>query len=546
MENVIGKRQGSVSCPRAYFECDDGTCIPAERACDWYMDCSDYSDEGDNCQYEGFVCWSGSSMVSTDWLCDGFNDCDDGSDEDQQMCLTDFEKVKKVCPRISCDNSTKCLTEDDICDGQKRCADGLDESDELCAEGKGRCFSCDGRTRCLEWDWVCDEIADCADMSDELSKWCGTVYQRCWKGSFLCGHTHFCVPQKWRCDDQNDCGDDTDERSCGEDVQWTGTFEWSPWSAWSECHPSCGPGTRSRSRVCDSPGNLCPGEGLEEETCELAPCIMDEIDIGCGVKQHLHLRSDGLALEERIVGGSATETGEWPWQAQLFYRKQRSWVAVCGGTLISSHMVLTAAHCFMGSMKEPSSWQVHLGKHSRQYVAEPGSQSRLVKEIIIHEWFNERGGVADDIAILLLDAPVTKETGQINWACLDVGMELNGHSECFISGWGATEMGGKQGSPVLQEAKMPIIPRNICNRKESYNGKIRNTMLCAGYMSGGIDACKGDSGGPLSCLGKDDRWYVVGVTSWGHGCALANKPGVYTRVAKYYPWIQQIIKDHHL
>nr|XP_054773335.1 HEAT repeat-containing protein 6-like [Lytechinus pictus] len=327
------------------------------------------------------------------------------------------------------------------------------------------------------------------------------------------------------------------------DIAWTGSFGWSSWGDWSECHPSCGPGSRSRSRICDSPAERCLGESQEDEECQQAECVEKKV-IGCGIKQHIHFRDDGLALAERVVGGQPADSGDWPWQAQLFYQTRGGWQPVCGGTLIDPQVVLTAAHCFMGSMMAPSRWQVHLGKHSIDFVPETGSQHRLVREIIVHKKFNQNGGVGGDIALLLLDEPVHQETGQINWACLDEGMKLNAKTECYISGWGFTEMGGK--SPqVLHEAKMPLIPRRICNYKKSYNGKIERTMLCAGHMEGGIDACQGDSGGPLSCLGSDDHWYVVGVTSWGHGCAIANKPGVYTRVSSYLDWIHEML-HHHL
>uniref|UniRef100_A0A8C5GI96 trypsin n=1 Tax=Gouania willdenowi TaxID=441366 RepID=A0A8C5GI96_GOUWI len=91
---------------------------------------------------------------------------------------------------------------------------------------------------------------------------------------------------------------------------------------------------------------------------------------------------------------------------------------------------------------------------------------------------------------------------------------------------------------VVMEAKVPLLPQSTC---KSALGKdlVTNTMLCAGYLSGGIDSCQGDSGGPL--IYKDrlsGRFQLYGITSWGDGCGEKGKPGVYTRVAAFSDWIQ--------
>ncbi|XP_036167156.1 acrosin [Myotis myotis] len=92
-------------------------------------------------------------------------------------------------------------------------------------------------------------------------------------------------------------------------------------------------------------------------------------------------------------------------------------------------------------------------------------------------------------------------------------------------------------SPVLQEARVDILDLNLCNSTLWYRGRIRSTNVCAGYPEGNIDTCQGDSGGPLMCRGSEDAYVVVGITSWGVGCARAKRPGIYTSTWPYLTWI---------
>ncbi|XP_053516044.1 coagulation factor XI-like isoform X3 [Artibeus jamaicensis] len=88
---------------------------------------------------------------------------------------------------------------------------------------------------------------------------------------------------------------------------------------------------------------------------------------------------------------------------------------------------------------------------------------------------------------------------------------------------------------TLQKVKIPLVTRSEC--QAHYSGhRITNKMICAGHQDGGKDACKGDSGGPLSCK-HNEVWYLVGVTSWGDGCAQRGRPGVYTNVVEHVDWV---------
>lgn len=86
----------------------------------------------------------------------------------------------------------------------------------------------------------------------------------------------------------------------------------------------------------------------------------------------------------------------------------------------------------------------------------------------------------------------------------------------------------------MQSVEIPIVDRNECN--EDYEGDITPDMICAGVPEGGKDSCQGDSGGPVVLNGN-----LVGIVSWGDGCARAGYPGVYTNVAYFLDWINQTV-----
>lgn len=87
---------------------------------------------------------------------------------------------------------------------------------------------------------------------------------------------------------------------------------------------------------------------------------------------------------------------------------------------------------------------------------------------------------------------------------------------------------------------IPMVERATCNQPLSYDGKITNNMICVGFKEGEGDSCQGDSGGPLTVEATAVPT-LAGIVSWGEGCAEANKPGVYTRVANYVGWIQNCV-----
>ena len=72
---------------------------------------------------------------------------------------------------------------------------------------------------------------------------------------------------------------------------------------------------------------------------------------------------------------------------------------------------------------------------------------------------------------------------------------------------------------------MPVVSRQRCD--VAYPGQLHDSMICAGLDQGGIDSCQGDSGGPMVCE-QNGKWWVEGVTSWGHGCARPGKETIHS------------------
>merc|ERR1711894_626198 len=186
-----------------------------------------------------------------------------------------------------------------------------------------------------------------------------------------------------------------------------------------------------------------------------------------------------------IVGGQYATRGQWPWQVSLRNAANRHF---CGGVIINSNWVLTAAHCVDGN--SAGGLRVVVGEHDTRESNNANRQTYMVTQIVSHPEYDFWAQFDADIALLQIASPIAS------------------NEDCYWSMWPAD---------------------------------ITDGMICAGNIPEyERDSCQGDSGGPMVVQGNDGSWAVVGLVSWGFGCA-SGTPGVYARVSYYNDWIDSVI-----
>lgn len=271
---------------------------------------------------------------------------------------------------------------------------------------------------------------------------------------------------------------------------------------------------------------------------------------GCGIGSKF--------LGDKIVGGSETSIADYPWQVSLRTNKMSNTPRhYCGGTLLNKKWIVTAAHCARDFRANQIT--AHMGsttvrndlppieddqpisiRESLRMANGPFYKTVGIKRIIVHPSYDPENMI-NDIALLEMSSEVPevamKEVPVIKGVCLPKeNEEFDGKS--IVTGWGRVSEGGMS-SQTLRYVDVDIMTDNECKMFYGRH-KIHEKMLCAGYQRGGKDACQGDSGGPLV---KDfnNRYVLIGIVSWGIGCARPSNPGVYTQVSRYIPWINNVV-----
>uniref|UniRef100_A0A2H1VCC5 SFRICE_006521 n=1 Tax=Spodoptera frugiperda TaxID=7108 RepID=A0A2H1VCC5_SPOFR len=246
-------------------------------------------------------------------------------------------------------------------------------------------------------------------------------------------------------------------------------------------------------------------------------------------------KAEEEASASRIVGGSFSELGQFPYQAGLladFWMGQ----GVCGGSLITANRVLTAAHCWFDGIDQAFSVTVVLGS-IRLFI---GGERITTNDVVMH-WGWDPSLIRNDIAVIRLSSNVAL-SDVIAPIAIPSGDLINESFEGQIavaSGFGRTSDNvGVSILQVLSHVELPVISNAVC--RLSFPLILQDSNICTSG-DGGKSTCRGDSGGPL-VVNVDDSPVLIGVTSFGsaRGCEVG-APAAFARVTSYLSWINNLL-----
>ncbi|XP_050293309.1 anionic trypsin-2-like [Anthonomus grandis grandis] len=247
----------------------------------------------------------------------------------------------------------------------------------------------------------------------------------------------------------------------------------------------------------------------------------------------LYRKGEKKKLDSRIYGGISCSTEDYPFMVLITGKTENVWMRICGGSLLNERWVLTAAHCI---------------KHQDGIYGVLVSLSLKAEEVlpvnrkIVHPNYNPRTFKAD-IALISLKEPIesSPNVGFVTLPTKEYDFKEQTAPYCsqgLIMGWGVMSNHTVPDLFDLQCAKVPMLSDEECRFTLGLKQVVlSNDQICTLSFKG-IDTCQGDSGGPLLCHNVQ-----VGIISWGFSCGGPDSPGVYLKLDKYLPFIQNVMMN---
>ncbi|GLH00683.1 Modular serine protease, partial [Gryllus bimaculatus] len=506
-------------CPPQLFRCDNGNCIPHDKKCNSFRDCSDGSDEKDCkielCRSEEFKCKDGLCISSKN-VCNGIKECTDGSDETVEQC----QSQRCESNHFKCEYGA-CIPKASACDGTVHCVDGSDENPAMCHKPTSSPTPPRVTTGCVLPSQPVNgiyHVGGCEPQSCNVSP--GSTISNfailnftCIPGFHLSGlNIIWCSNEMWSSPFPT-CS----RALCPPLKNPSRYFECTESGTIVNCSEPMVPGTKATVR-CENFHTAGPELSSYDIICKETgqwSNVVYSCTPECGLPN-----PGGLPF---IANGRVAKLAEFPWHVGIFKMMGDTFKQICGGNLVTAKMIISAAHCFwLESERRVDSiqnYRIAAGKYYLQWDKRTDYfQESKIENIYVHRSFRGRAGLYDaDIAVVALTNNFVINEA-VRPICLDFDRR---YSEDFkagkvgvIVGWGYTE--NQTQSEELHAITLPYEDRNVCieRTKESLIPYlIAHDKFCVGTNSG-KSVCPGDSGGGFALkFGNGIQYYLMGVVT---------------------------------